>query len=56
MLLKQMEQGLLQTEGRERLNILKSRLGLAQGGITNVNMNKGKPEEVLRKLGEVLYG
>ena len=49
MLLKQMEQGLLQTEGRERLNILKSRLGLAQGGITNVNMNKGQ-------LGEVLYG
>ena len=49
MLLKQMEQGLLQTEGRERLNILKSRLGLAQGGITNVNMNKGQ-------LGEVLHG
>ena len=49
MLLKQMEQGLLQTEGKERLNILKSRLGLAQGGITNVNMNKGK-------LGEILYG
>jgi hypothetical protein len=56
MLLKQMEQGLLQTEGRERLNILKSRLGLAQGGITNVNMKKGNPREVLRKLGEVLYG
>jgi len=49
MLLKQMEQGLLQTEGRERLNILKSRLGLAQGGITNVNMKKNK-------LGEILHG
>jgi hypothetical protein len=56
MLLQKMEKGLLQTEGRERLNILKSRLGLAQGGITNVNMNRGKPGEVLRKLGEVLYG
>jgi hypothetical protein len=49
MLLQKMEKGLLQTEGRERLNILKSRLGLAQGGITNVNMNKGQ-------LGEVLHG
>jgi hypothetical protein len=56
MLLQKMEKGLLQTEGRERLNILKSRLGLAQGGITNVNMNRGKPGEVLSKLGELLYG
>ena len=26
------------------------------GGITNVNMNRGKPGEVLSKLGELLYG
>ena len=56
MLLQKMEKGLLQAKGRERLNILKSRLGKADGGIMNINMNKGKPGEVLSKLGELLYG
>jgi hypothetical protein len=56
LLLQKMEQGVLQAEGRERLNILKSRLGKADGGIMNINMNKGKPGEVLSKLGELLYG
>ena len=37
-------------------DILKSRLGKADGGIININMNKGKPGEVLSKLGELLYG
>ena len=56
LLLQKMEQGVLQEEEKERLNILKSRLGKADGGIMNINMNRGKPGELLRKLGEVLYG
>jgi hypothetical protein len=56
LLLQKMEQGVLQEEEKGRLNILKSRLGKADGGIMNINMNKGKPGEVLSKLGELLYG
>ena len=49
LLLKKMEQGILQGEEKGRFNSLKSRLGKAQGGIMDVNMNKGQ-------LGEVLHG
>ena len=42
LLLQKMEQGILQKEEQERFNSLKSRLGKAQGGIMNVNMNKGQ--------------
>ena len=49
LLLQKMEQGVLQEEEQARFNSLKSRLGKAHGGITNINMNKGK-------LGEVLHG
>ena len=41
-LLQRMEQGMLSAEEQGRFNSLKSRLGKAQGGIMNVNMNKGK--------------
>jgi hypothetical protein len=56
LLLQKMEQGVLQKEEQARFNSLKSRLGKADGGIMNINMNKGKPGEVLSKLGELLYG
>ena len=42
LLLKKMEQGVLQKEEQGRFNSLKSRLGKAQGGIMNFNMNRGK--------------
>ena len=42
LLLQRMEQGMLSAEEQGRFNSLKSRLGKAQGGIMNVNMNKGK--------------
>ena len=42
LLLKKMEQGVLQEEEKGRFNSLKSRLGKAQGGIMNFNMNRGK--------------
>ena len=42
LLLQKEEQGILQKEEQERFNSLKSRLGKAQGGIMNVNMNKGQ--------------
>ena len=48
-LLQRMEQGMLSAEEQGRFNSLKSRLGKAQGGIMNVNINRGK-------LGETLYG
>ena len=34
----------------------KGRKDYNDGGITNVNINRGKPGEVLSKLGELLYG
>jgi len=49
LLLQRMEQGMLSAEEQGRFNSLKSRLGKADGGIMNVNMNRGK-------LGETLYG
>ena len=49
LLLKRMEQGMLSAEEQGRFNSLKSRLGKADGGIMDVNMNKGR-------LGETLYG
>ena len=49
LLLRRMEQGMLSAEEQGRFNSLKSRLGKAEGGIMNVNMNKGR-------LGETLYG
>ena len=42
LLLKKMEQGVLQKEEQGRFNSLKSRLGKAQGGIMDVNMNRSK--------------
>ena len=42
LLLKKMEQGVLQEEEKGRFNSLKSRLGKAQGGIMNFNMNRGQ--------------
>ena len=42
LLLQKMEQGVLQKEEQGRFNSLKSRLGKAQGGIMNVNMNRGQ--------------
>jgi len=44
-----MEKGLLSAEEQGRFNSLKSRLGKADGGIMDVNINKGR-------LGETLYG
>ena len=44
-----LNKGLLSAEEQGRFNSLKSRLGKADGGIMNVNMNKGQ-------LGETLYG
>ena len=49
LLLQRMEQGMLSAEEQGRFNSLKSRLGKAEGGIMDVNMNKGR-------LGETLYG
>ena len=49
LLLQRMEKGLLSAEEQGRFNSLKSRLGKADGGIMNVNMNKGQ-------LGETLHG
>ena len=49
LLLQRMEKGLLSAEEQGRFNTLKSRLGKAEGGIMNVNMNKGQ-------LGETLHG
>ena len=49
LLLQRMEKGLLSAEEQGRFNSLKSRLGKADGGIMNINMNKGQ-------LGETLYG
>ena len=49
LLLQRMEKGLLSAEEQGRFNSLKSRLGKAEGGIMDVNMNKGR-------LGETLYG
>ena len=49
LLLKRMEQGMLSAEEQGRFNSLKSRLGKADGGIMNVNMNRGQ-------LGETLHG
>ena len=49
LLLQRMEKGLLSAEEQGRFNNLKSRLGKAEGGIMNVNMNKGQ-------LGETLHG
>ena len=40
---------MLSAEEQGRFNSLKSRLGKAEGGIMDVNMNKGR-------LGETLYG
>jgi hypothetical protein len=54
LLLQKMEQGVLQKEEQARFNSLKSRLGKADGGIMNVNMNRGQLGEVLSKLGELL--
>jgi hypothetical protein len=42
LLLQKMEQGVLQKEEQARFNSLKSRLGKAQGGIMDVNMNRSK--------------
>ena len=42
LLLQKMEQGVLQKEEQARFNSLKSRLGKAQGGIMDVNMNRGQ--------------
>ena len=42
LLLQKMEQGILQKEEQARFNSLKSRLGKAQGGIMDVNMNRGQ--------------
>ena len=42
LLLQKMEQGILQKEEQGRFNSLKSRLGKAQGGIMNFNMNRGQ--------------
>ena len=42
LLLQRMEQGMLSAEEQGRFNSLKSRLGKAQGGIMNVNMNRGQ--------------
>ena len=44
-----LNKGLLSAEEQGRFNSLKSRLGKADGGIMDVNMNKGQ-------LGETLYG
>ena len=44
-----LNKGLLSAEEQGRFNSLKSRLGKAEGGIMDVNMNKGQ-------LGETLYG
>ena len=44
-----LNKGLLSAEEQGRFNNLKSRLGKAEGGIMNVNMNRGQ-------LGEKLYG
>ena len=49
LLLQRMEQGMLSAEEQGRFNSLKSRLGKADGGIMNVNMNRGQ-------LGETLHG
>ena len=49
LLLQRMEKGLLSAEEEGRFNSLKSRLGKADGGIMDVNINKGR-------LGETLYG
>ena len=49
LLLQRMEKGLLSAEEQGRFNSLKSRLGKADGGIMDVNINKGR-------LGETLYG
>ena len=42
LLLQRMEQGMLSAEEQGRFNSLKSRLGKADGGIMNVNMNRSK--------------
>ena len=44
-----LQQELAEEEKQGRFNTLKSRLGKADGGIMNVNMNKGQ-------LGETLHG
>ena len=49
LLLQRMEKGMLSAEEQGRFNNLKSRLGKADGGIMNVNMNRGR-------LGETLHG
>lgn len=49
LLLQRMEKGMLSAEEQGRFNNLKSRLGKAEGGIMDVNINKGR-------LGETLYG
>ena len=55
LLLQKMEQGVLQGEEQGRFNSLKSRLGKAQGGIMNVNINKGQLDPAIMEMISRLY-